>query len=148
MTSEGASHLDELTVPPDFEMGVSTSAWQIEGDSAGRGRCTWDDFADIPGKIVDGATADPACDHVHRLQEDLDLLAWMGVDAYSFTFSWPRVIPGGVGKASFSGLDFYDRLVDGLPYKPKHKPNDSCGSDQPRQILLLLILALFLPPRE
>ncbi|MBL6835380.1 MAG: family 1 glycosylhydrolase [Candidatus Nanopelagicales bacterium] len=114
MTSEGALHLDELTVPPEFEMGVSTSAWQIEGDSAGRGRCTWDDFADIPGKIVDGATADPACDHVHRLQEDLDLLAWMGVDAYSFTFSWPRVIPGGVGKTSASGLDFYDRLVDGL----------------------------------
>ncbi len=95
-------------------MGVATSAWQIEGDLAGRGRSTWDDFADRPGAIADGATAEPACDHVHRLDEDLDLLQWLGVDAYRFSISWPRVIPHGVGEPAASGLDFYDRLVDGL----------------------------------
>ena len=118
MTNDDAStthaRVPDLDIPADFEMGVATSAWQIEGDLAGRGRCNWDDFADTPGKIVDGAKGDPACDHVHRLEEDLDLLAWMGVDAYSFTFSWARVIPGGVGVPSAGGLDFYDRLVDGL----------------------------------
>ena len=118
MTNDDATSANnsvpDLDIPADFEMGVATSAWQIEGDLAGRGRCNWDDFADTPGKIVDGAKGDPACDHVHRLEEDLDLLAWMGVDAYSFTFSWARVIPGGVGEPSAAGLDFYDRLVDGL----------------------------------
>ncbi len=104
----------DLDIPSDFELGVATSSWQIEGDVAGRGRCNWDDFADIPGSIKDGAKGDPATDHVHRLEEDLDRLAWLGVDAYRFSVSWPRVMPDGSGAVSPSGLDFYDRLVDGL----------------------------------
>ena len=103
-----------LEFPAGFELGVATSSWQIEGDVAGRGRCNWDDFSQVPGAIVDGATGEPACDHVHRLEEDLDLLAWLGVDAYRFSFSWPRIMPDGTGEVSASGLDFYDRLVDGL----------------------------------
>lgn len=103
-----------LEFPPGFELGVATSSWQIEGDVAGRGPCNWDDFARIPGAIVDGATGEPACDHVHRLDEDLDLLGWLGVDAYRFSFSWPRILPAGSGAVSPAGLDFYDRLVDGL----------------------------------
>lgn len=103
-----------LEIPSDFELGVATAAWQIEGDVAGRGPCIWDDFARIPGAIVDGATGEPACDHVHRLTEDLDLLGWLGVDAYRFSFSWPRVMPDGVGATSPEGLGFYDRLIDGL----------------------------------
>ncbi|HEV8024521.1 MAG TPA: GH1 family beta-glucosidase [Candidatus Nanopelagicales bacterium] len=113
-SNDDANAILDLDIPPNFEMGVATSAWQIEGDLAGRGRCTWDDFAAIPGKIVDGASGEPACDHVHRLSEDLDLLSWLGVDAYRFSFSWPRIIPGGRGTASEAGLDFYDQLIDGL----------------------------------
>lgn len=104
----------EIRDPGDFEFGVATSSWQIEGDIAGRGRCTWDDFSETPGKVVDGATGAVACDHVNRLEEDLDLLAWLGVDAYRFSISWPRVMPEGRGALSESGLAFYDRLVDGL----------------------------------
>jgi beta-glucosidase len=112
--SSHARNFDGLSVPADFELGVATSSWQIEGDSAGRGVANWDEFAAIPGKVVDGAGADPACDHVNRLEEDLDLLAWLGVDAYRFSISWPRVMPKGTGALSQGGLDFYDRLVDGL----------------------------------
>jgi beta-glucosidase len=104
----------QLDIPSGFELGVATSSWQIEGDVAGRGRANWDDFADVPGAIKDGATGEPACDHVHRLEEDLDRLAWLGVDAYRFSVSWPRVMPDGRGAVSAAGLDFYDRLVDGL----------------------------------
>ncbi len=103
-----------MRVPPEFELGVATSSWQIEGDVAGRGRSVWDDFALVPGAIVDGATGEPACDHVRRLDEDLDLLAWLGVDAYRFSISWPRVMPEGSGPLSAAGVGFYDRLVDGL----------------------------------
>jgi len=106
--------MSQLPIPADFEVGVATSSWQIEGDVAGRGRCNWDDFAQIPGKIADGATGEPACDHVHRLDEDLALLDWLNVDAYRFSMSWPRIIPNGTGPVSASGLDFYDRLIDGL----------------------------------
>lgn len=105
---------DALIVPKGFELGVATSSWQIEGDVAGRGLSTWDEFATRPGAIVDGATGEPACDHVHRLAEDLDLIGWLGVDAYRFSISWPRVMPGGAGPLSPEGVGFYDRLVDGL----------------------------------
>jgi beta-glucosidase len=106
---------DEPRLPVDLEVGVATSAWQIEGSVAARGRSIWDEFAEQPGAIRDGATGEPACDHVNRMDEDLDLLSWMGVDAYRFSVSWPRVLPdGGAGAVSAEGLDVYDRLVDGL----------------------------------
>lgn len=101
-----------IDFPPGFELGVATSAWQIEGDVSGRGRCNWDDFSELPGAVVDGATGEPACDHVHRLEEDLDLLTWLGVDAYRFSISWPRAMDG--DRLRPEGIDFYDRLIDGL----------------------------------
>lgn len=101
-------------LPADLEVGVANSSWQAEGDSAGRGRCIWDDFAEQPGAIVDGSTGDPAALGVERLEEDLDLLAWLGVDSYRFSISWPRVIPSGTGPVSEAGMDFYDRMIDGL----------------------------------
>jgi beta-glucosidase len=107
--------IDNLSkrINSDFIFGAATASWQIEGDSAGRGRSIWDDFADVPGNIKDRSKADPACDHVNRYQEDLDLLANLGVDAYRFSFSWPRVKPGNA-KVSEKGMDFYERLIDGL----------------------------------
>ena len=100
-------------IPSEFTLGVATASWQIEGDSKGRGSSIWDDFAAVPGNIKDGTTADPACDHVNRLDEDLDILGDLGVDAYRFSVSWPRVMPGHQAPSS-TGIDFYNRLIDGL----------------------------------
>ncbi|MEV8065134.1 GH1 family beta-glucosidase [Streptomyces sp. NPDC085995] len=93
--------------PDGFLWGVSTSAHQIEGAADEREPSVWDAFAAGPGRIRDGSTAAVACDHVHRHREDVALLAGLGVDAYRFSVSWPRVLTPG-------GLDFYDRLVDDL----------------------------------
>lgn len=108
--------IDDLArrLPADFRIGTATSSWQIEGSSQSRGRSIWEDFASIPGNIRDGANADPACDHINRWEEDLDLLAWLGVDSYRFSVSWPRVLPSETGKVDDAGLGFYDRLIDGL----------------------------------
>lgn len=103
-----------MQIPDGFLLGASTSAWQIEGAVADRGRCIWDDFAETPGAVSDGSTGEPACDHLARMDEDLDLMAWMGLDTYSFTIAWTRVMPSGTGAVSAAGLDVYDRLVDGL----------------------------------
>jgi beta-glucosidase len=102
--------------PDGFVWGVATSAFQIEGAARddGKGASIWDRFCRVPGAIADGSTGDVACDHVHRLDEDLDLIAALGVNAYRFSVSWPRVQPGGCGPWSERGLAFYDRLVDGL----------------------------------
>lgn len=102
-----------LRIPREFTLGAATASWQIEGDSAGRGSSIWDDFAAVPGNIKDGTVADPACDHVNRLDEDLDILADLGVDAYRFSVSWPRVKPGHEAPSA-KGIDFYNRLIDGL----------------------------------
>ncbi len=93
--------------PAGFLWGVSTSAHQIEGAADEREPSVWDAFTAEPGRVKDGSTAAVACDHYHRHREDVALLAGLGVDAYRFSVSWPRVNSPG-------GLDFYDRLVDDL----------------------------------
>ncbi|MFQ1702410.1 family 1 glycosylhydrolase [Loktanella agnita] len=102
--------------PADFTFGVSTSAYQIEGATRedGRGPSIWDAFANMPGRVFEGHTGDAACDHYHRWESDLDLIYDLGMDAYRFSITWPRIFPEGRGKVNAAGLDFYDRLIDGL----------------------------------
>ena len=101
--------------PTDFVFGVATSSYQIEGHSfGGAGRTHWDDFAATPGNVTRAEHGAIACDHYHRLDEDLDLIAGLGVDTYRFSTSWARVLPEGRGTPNAEGLDFYERLVDGL----------------------------------
>lgn len=101
--------------PEGFLFGAATSSYQIEGHGfGGAGRTHWDDFAATPGNVVRGEHGAVACDHYHRLDEDLDLLQGMNVDVYRFSSSWARILPEGRGQVNAEGLDFYDRLVDGL----------------------------------
>jgi beta-glucosidase len=102
--------------PAGFAWGVSTSAYQIEGAAGedGRGPSIWDTFARAPGRVRNGDTGDVACDHYRRWPEDLDLMARAGIGHYRFSVAWPRVLPEGTGRVEPRGLDFYDRLVDGL----------------------------------
>lgn len=102
--------------PADFLWGTATAAYQIEGAVAedGRGPSVWDTFCAEPGRIRDGHTGAVACDHYHRYRDDVALMAELGLNAYRFSVSWPRVQPGGSGPANPAGLDFYDRLVDAL----------------------------------
>jgi beta-glucosidase len=102
--------------PPVFAWGAATAAYQVEGgaDADGRTPSIWDTFSHTPGRTLNGETGDVACDHYHRWRDDLDLMAELGLRAYRFSISWPRVQPGGSGAANAAGLDFYDRIVDGL----------------------------------
>ncbi|MGI9648051.1 MAG: GH1 family beta-glucosidase [Acidimicrobiia bacterium] len=105
-----------LTFPDDFVWGVATASYQIEGATTedGRGPSIWDTFSRMPGKVLNGDTGDVACDHYHRWQSDVELMKTLGVQAYRFSIAWPRVLPEGTGRINTPGLDFYDRLVDGL----------------------------------
>ena len=102
--------------PEGFIFGTATSSYQIEGavQEDGRGPSIWDTFCREPGRIRDGSNGDVACDHYHRYESDLDLLAELGVDAYRFSLAWPRIQPVGSGAVNEKGLDFYERLTDGL----------------------------------
>ena len=110
------SVLTRRDFPAGFRFGVATSSYQIEGATRedGRGDSIWDTFCREPGRISDGTSGDVACDHYHRWPQDLDLIASLGVDAYRFSVAWPRVVPTGSGAVNAAGLDFYERLVDGM----------------------------------
>jgi beta-glucosidase len=101
--------------PDGFTWGVAAAAYQVEGAAAedGRGPSIWDTFSHTPGRVAGGDTGDVACDHYHRWAEDLDLMVELGVGSYRFSVSWPRVLPDGA-TVNPAGVDFYDRLVDGL----------------------------------
>jgi beta-glucosidase len=104
------------TFPTDFLWGAATAAYQIEGaaNADGRGESVWDRFAATPGKVRAGDTGDIACDFYRRYPEDIALMRELGLDAFRFSVSWPRVFPEGRGQLNQAGLDFYDRLVDAL----------------------------------
>ena len=102
--------------PPGFAFGAATASYQIEGSVSadGRGPSIWDTFSHTPGRTRGGETGDDACDHYRRWEADLDLMVELGLRAYRFSVAWPRIQPTGRGPANPAGLDFYDRLVDGL----------------------------------
>lgn len=100
---------------PEFEFGVATSSYQIEGavDEDGRTPSIWDEFCQQPGAILDSENGDIACDHYHRWQQDIDLIASLNVDCYRLSIAWPRIIPE-PGVVNAKGLAFYERLIDAL----------------------------------
>jgi beta-glucosidase len=99
----------------NFLFGAGTSSYQIEGAAHEDGRLEsiWDRFCATPGKVLRGENGDVACDHYHRFEQDLDILARLGVDAYRFSIAWPRVMDE-AGRPNARGIDFYKRLIDGL----------------------------------
>lgn len=102
--------------PDDFIWGSATSSYQIEGGwlEGGKGLSIWDAFVHTPGKVANGDTGDVACDHYHRMQEDVGLMADMGLSAYRFSIAWPRILPAGYGAPNPEGLQFYSDLIDTL----------------------------------
>ena len=104
------------TFPQGFVLGAATAAYQIEGAATadGRGPSIWDTFSHLPGRTANGDTGDNACRHYELLDSDLDLFAELGLEAYRFSVSWSRIQPDASGRPNPAGLDFYERLVDGL----------------------------------
>ena len=102
--------------PPGFLWGTATSSYQIEGavTAGGRSPSIWDTFSHTPGMTHNGETGDVAVDHYNRLPEDVALMKQLGVNAYRFSISWSRLLPGGVGESSTLGVAFYRELCERL----------------------------------
>lgn len=105
-----------MTFPKGFLWGAASSAFQIEGaaQTDGKGLSVWDTFCRLPGRVFGGHPGDVACDHYHRWREDVALMQELGLGAYRFSLSWPRILPAGTGAVNEAGLGFYDRLIDAL----------------------------------
>ena len=102
-------------LPRSFLFGAATAAFQIEGASSTDGRTDsiWDTFCRVPGAVINADDGSVACDHYHRYPDDVALMKRLGLDAYRFSVSWPRVRPGH-GPVNPKGIAFYDSLVDEL----------------------------------
>ena len=102
--------------PKGFVWGAASASYQVEGAAyeGDKGLSVGDTYSRQPGKIWQGETGAVACDHFHRYKEDVALMKAIGLQAYRFSISWPRVMPAGTGAVSAQGLDFYDRLTDEL----------------------------------
>lgn len=102
--------------PPGFLLGAATAAYQIEGawDADGKGESIWDRFLHDPARTAKVENGDTACDSYHRFAEDIGLMKEIGLNAYRFSISWPRVMPSGKGRVEQRGIDYYARLTDGL----------------------------------
>lgn len=112
----GVDFVRSMHFSKDFVWGAASAAYQVEGAAyeGDKGLSVWDTFSREPGKTWQGETGAVACDHYHRYKEDVALMKGIGLQAYRFSVSWPRVIPAGTGAVSARGLDFYDRLTDEL----------------------------------
>lgn len=113
---EGTMELTAQNFPEGFIWGAATASYQVEGavDEGGRSWSIWDTFSHTPGATFEGHNGDIATDHYHRYQEDVDLMADMGLDAYRFSISWSRILPDGVGQVNAEGVAFYRRLCEAL----------------------------------
>ncbi len=100
----------------DFVWGAATSSYQIEGayNEDGKGLSVWDMVCEKEGFVYEGHTGKIACDHYHRYKEDVAILKKLGIKAYRFSISWPRIFPDGTGKVNAAGLVFYDNLINEL----------------------------------
>ncbi|KIU29886.1 beta-glucosidase [Sphingomonas melonis] len=106
----------DVSFPKDFLWGCATASYQIEGavKEDGRGQTNWDVFSHTPGKVANGDTGDVACDSYHRYKDDIALLKALGVKAYRLSVAWSRIFPDGRGKPNQKGIDYYNRVIDGL----------------------------------
>ena len=142
-------HQQLAPFPANFLWGAASAAYQVEGAFAeeGKGPSVWDNFVRLPGKTFRGSNGDIAVDHYHRMEEDVALMAELGLTAYRFSVSWPRIFPEGRGEVNPQGLAFYDRLIDCLlahgieplltlyHWDMPQVLQDACGGWESRQIL-------------
>ena len=106
----------KLSFCKDFIWGAATAAYQIEGavHEDGKGVSVWDRYSHEPGKIEEGDSGDIACDHYHRMKEDVALMRELGIKSYRFSLSWTRILPNGTGEVNEQGVAFYNALIDEL----------------------------------
>src|SRR5699024_8748607 len=97
--------------PKNFLWGAGTSAYQVEGAHLKYGKTL-----SVVEKNINGHYADPSVssDHYHRFEEDVALMAELGLTSYRFSISWPRILPDGRGKINNQGINFYKKLIKKL----------------------------------
>ena len=95
-----------MAFPKGFLIGAATAAHQVEGnhihsDYWAQENLPHTSFAEPSGL---------ACDHYHRYEEDIRLLAAAGLNAYRFSVEWARIEPE-EGKFDETEIEHYRRVI-------------------------------------
>ncbi|MEV3938495.1 GH1 family beta-glucosidase [Glycomyces sp. NPDC049804] len=116
MSNENEAAALAARFPTGFTWGAATSSYQVEGSTGadGRGPSIWDAFVNEPGRVVDGSNGDTAIDSYRSIPEDVATIKALGLNAYRFSLSWPRICPDGDDRVNEAGLAYYSNLVDAL----------------------------------
>uniref|UniRef100_A0A5B6ZP18 Beta-glucosidase 12-like n=1 Tax=Davidia involucrata TaxID=16924 RepID=A0A5B6ZP18_DAVIN len=118
--ASGVSPLfNRSSFPAGFVFGASSAAYQYEGavKAGGKGPSIWDNFTHTyPDKILNRSNGDIADDFYHRYKEDVQLMKFIGLDAFRFSISWPRILPRGKLSEGVNkeGVAFYNNLINEL----------------------------------
>lgn len=98
--------MESFHIKKDLLLGVATAATQIEG---GRTDNNWHDWHKR-GKIRDGASPERANNHYILYEDDITLMASMGIQTYRFGIEWSRIEPQ-QGNFSNEALVHYRREI-------------------------------------
>jgi beta-glucosidase len=112
----------EATGQDDFIWATASSAYQVEGGykAGGKGLSNWDVYTNEYGiteaRTGKRQTGNTSTNHANRRQylQDFALMQELGVTAYRFSISWPRIFPTGTGTVNAAGIAYYDQLIDDL----------------------------------
>lgn len=90
----------------NFLIGAATAAHQVEGNNIHSDNWVMEHI-----KHTDFVEpSDAACDHYHRFEEDIALLASVGGNAYRFSIEWARIEPE-LGKIDLSEIEHYRQVL-------------------------------------
>ena len=98
--------MPEITFPEPFLWGTATAAHQIEGGNVNN---DWWAMEHDPSSGCRDVSGD-ACDSFNRYEEDIALIADLGLGAYRFSLEWSRIEPE-EGEFSTVALDHYRRMA-------------------------------------
>ncbi|WP_422449020.1 glycoside hydrolase family 1 protein [Thermoanaerobacterium sp. DL9XJH110] len=108
----------KYTLPKDFILGASASAWQTEGWA---GKKSWQDsYIDIwyksnPEMWHNGYGPAIATDFYNRYREDIKLMAEIGLNAYRTSIDWSRFIKDyETAEVDEDAAGYYSRVIDEL----------------------------------
>ena len=95
-----------MAFPKGFFIGAATAAHQVEGNNVhsdywAQERLPHTSFAEPSGD---------ACDHYHRYEEDIRLLAQAGLNAYRFSIEWARIEPE-EGQFDEAEIEHYRKVI-------------------------------------
>ena len=102
----GNWRINNMTFPKGFLIGAATAAHQVEGNNIHSDYWAQEHMPHTSFTEPSGE----ACDHYNRYEEDIQLMADAGLNAYRFSVEWARIEPE-EGKFDENEIEHYRKVI-------------------------------------